>query len=202
MAVITISRQFGAGGKTLGSLIAQKLGYTFIDDAIINKVAEKVKVSDDWVHSIETEAGGKLMNFISKLVSKSFMERILDESKGYIDEEVYIDALKEVFDKFAEEGNCVTLGRGGQYFFQNRENTFHVLMLAELEDRIKFMETHGLAKDVSHDINQTVSFFLDQTSASALNSRLVNAGFKVSALYEKPHSLRNLYFNIISKKHE
>jgi cytidylate kinase len=142
MAVITISRQFGAGGKTLGSLIAQKLGYTFIDDAIINKVAEKVKVSDDWVHSIETEAGGKLMNFISKLVSKSFMERILDESKGYIDEEVYIDALKEVFDKFAEEGDCVILGRGGQYFLRNREDTFHVLMLAELEDRIKFMENH------------------------------------------------------------
>jgi len=142
MAVITISRQFGAGGKTLGTLISKNLGYTLIDDVIINKVAEKVKVSDDWVQSIEKEAGGKLLNFISKLVSKSFIERILDESKGYIDEEVYIDALKEVFIKFAEENNCIVLGRGGQYFLKNHENVVHVLMVAELEDRIKFMEDH------------------------------------------------------------
>jgi cytidylate kinase len=142
MAVITISRQFGAGGKTLGSLISQKLEYTLIDDAIINKVAEKAKVSKDWVQSIEKEAGGKLLSFISKLVSKSFIERILDESKGYIDEDVYIDTLKEVFDKFAEEDNCVILGRGGQHFLRNHDNVVHVLMVAEREDRIKFMEDH------------------------------------------------------------
>ena len=62
MAVITISRQFGAGGKTLGELISKNLGYTFIDDAIINKVAKKAKVSDEWVQSIEKEAGGKSKN--------------------------------------------------------------------------------------------------------------------------------------------
>ena len=69
MAVITISRQFGAGGKTLGKRVAEKLGYPMIDNEIINKVAEMAKVSDDWVHSIEQEAGGKMMNFISKLVN-------------------------------------------------------------------------------------------------------------------------------------
>ena len=142
MAVITISRQFGAGGKTLATLVSEKLGYTLIDDAIINQVAEKAKVSDDWVHSIEKEAGGKLLNFISKLVSKSFIERILDDSKGYIDEEVYIDTLKEVIVKFAEEDNCIILGRGGQHFLRNHENAVHVLMVAELTDRIKFMEDH------------------------------------------------------------
>jgi cytidylate kinase len=144
MAVITISRQFGAGGKTLGTLLAEKMGYTLIDEAIINKVAEKAKVSGDWVHSIEKEAGGALLNFLTKLVSKSFMERLLDSSKGYgyIDEDVYIDALKEVIQKLAEVDNCIILGRGGQYFLRNRENVFHVLLVAELEDRIKFMEEH------------------------------------------------------------
>ena len=142
MAVITISRQFGAGGKTLGTLLAKKLGYTLIDEAIINKVAEKAKVSGDWVQSIEKEAGGALLNFLTKLVSKSFMERLLDNTKGYIDEEVYIDTLKEVIQKLAEEDNCIILGRGGQYFLRNRENVFHVLLVAQLEDRIKFMEEH------------------------------------------------------------
>ncbi len=45
MAVITISRQFGAGGKTLGKMVADKLGYTFADDDIIQMVAEAANVS-------------------------------------------------------------------------------------------------------------------------------------------------------------
>ena len=58
MSVITISRQFGAGGKTLGEMISKALGYTFVDDEIIYQVAKKGKVSTDWVKSIEKEAGG------------------------------------------------------------------------------------------------------------------------------------------------
>ena len=48
MAVITISRQFGAGGRTLGKLLSKKLGYNFIEEDIIQKVAEKVNVSKDF----------------------------------------------------------------------------------------------------------------------------------------------------------
>lgn len=142
MAVITISRQFGAGGKTLGNLVAKKLNYSMLDEQIIEKVAERAKVSTNWVQSIEKEAGGTLLKFISKLVSKSFVDRILDDTKGYIDEEVYVDALKEVINQIATEGNCIIVGRGGQFILRDRPDTYHVLMVAEKADRIKFMEKH------------------------------------------------------------
>ena len=64
MAVITISRQFGAGGKTIGQKVAEALGYTFIDEDIIQIIAEKAKVSPGWVESVEKEAGGKFSKFI------------------------------------------------------------------------------------------------------------------------------------------
>ena len=57
MAVITISRQFGAGGITLGQMVAERLGYTFFDNEIIQMVADKAKVSAQWVESMEKEAG-------------------------------------------------------------------------------------------------------------------------------------------------
>ncbi len=60
MAVITISRQFGAGGKTLGKMIAKTLGYTFADDHIVEMVAEAANVSPHFVESVEKEAGSKL----------------------------------------------------------------------------------------------------------------------------------------------
>jgi len=142
MAVITISRQFGSGGKTLGKLISEILGYAFIDREIINKVAELANVSDDWVYSIEQEAGGKLMNFISKLISKNFIERMLDDKKGYIDEDIYIGTLHRALKNFAEQDNCVLIGRGGQFFLKDFKNAIHIDMIAELKDRIKFMELH------------------------------------------------------------
>ncbi len=57
MSVITIARQFGAGGKTLGSEVAQKLGYTLIDEQIVEMVALEADVSPEWVDSIAQQAG-------------------------------------------------------------------------------------------------------------------------------------------------
>jgi cytidylate kinase len=142
MAVITISRQFGAAGKTMGKIIAKKLGYTFVDNDIIQMVAEKTKVSTDWVRSMEKEAGNKLLKFMSGLVSKSFMERVLEDKRGYIDEEIYVDALHTIIAQIADEGNAVILGRGSQYILKDREDVFHLLLVADREDRVKFMEEH------------------------------------------------------------
>lgn len=145
MAVITISRQFGAGGITLGKLVAERLGYHFFDDEIIQMVAEKAKVSTRWAESMEKEAGGKIQRFVSGVVSRRFLERLLDEDRGYIDEEIYVDLLHQIVRKIAEGDDAVILGRGGQYILKDRPDTFHFLLVAEKEYRIQFMETrHGL----------------------------------------------------------
>ncbi|MGE0087564.1 MAG: cytidylate kinase-like family protein [Desulfococcaceae bacterium] len=142
MAVITISRQFGAGGRTLGKLLAKKMGYTLADEDIIQKVADKVNVSKDCVKSVEQEAGGPLLKFMSGLVAKNYIERILGGDKGYIDEEVYVDALREIITHAAAEDNVVIVGRAGQYILQDHPKAFHVLLIAKKEDRVKFMEKH------------------------------------------------------------
>jgi len=142
MSVITISRQFGAGGKTLGEMISEKLGYTFVDNEIIQMVAKKAKVSTNWVESIEKEAGGKLLKFMSGLVRKSFVERILDNERGYIDEEIYVDLLHKIIIQLTEEGDAIILGRGGQYVLRDHKSVFHVLLIADIADRIRFMEEH------------------------------------------------------------
>lgn len=142
MSVITISRQFGAGGKTLGDMIAKKTGYTFLDHDLIQKVAVKAKVSTSWVEDMEKEAGGKLLKFISGLISRNTIDKILRDDKGYIDEEIYVDTLHQVINQIADEGNAIILGRGSQYILKDRKDAYHVLLIAEKEDRIRFMEKH------------------------------------------------------------
>ncbi len=140
MAVITISRQFGAGGKTLGEMVAKKLGYSFVDSEIIQMVAKKARVSPHWVESVEQEAGGRMLKFMTGLVSKSLRERILDDKRGYIDEEIFVDLLHKIIVEIADEGQVVILGRGGQYILRDRDDAFHVLLIAHLSDRVRFME--------------------------------------------------------------
>lgn len=139
MAVITISRQFGAGGKTLGKLVADKMGYTFADDDIIQMVAEAANVSPHWVESVEREAGGKLSRAISSMVSKRLVDRILKDERGYIDERLYLDYLVVIIAQIAEEGNVVILGRGSQYILHDHPEAYHILLINEFEDRVKFM---------------------------------------------------------------
>ncbi|MCF8050465.1 MAG: cytidylate kinase-like family protein [Desulfobacterales bacterium] len=142
MAVITISRQFGAGGRTLGRAVAKQLGFPFLDNELIQKVAEKARVSNNWVASIEKEAGGRLLRFVSGLVSRGLIDRILDDERGYIDEEIYLDLLGQIIRQIAEEGDAVILGRGSQYILRDSANAFHVLLVGEKADRVRFMEEH------------------------------------------------------------
>ena len=142
MAVITISRQYGAGGITLGKMIADELGYVFADSEIIARVAEMANVSTHWVETVENEAGGKLSRFITRLVSKPLVDRILKDERGYIDEEIYLDYLVLIIAQIADEGNTVVLGRGSQYILNDHPDAFHILMIDEFENRVRFMKEH------------------------------------------------------------
>ena len=139
MAVITLSRHFGAGGKTLGTLVAKKLGYVFLDDEMIKRIAEKAQ-SSDWMDAIDKEFGGKLLSYISGLIPKGRMEMFLDDKKGGVDEIISVDVLQHLLLQIAEEGNAIIVGRGGQYLLRDHKEAFHVLLVADLEDRVQFME--------------------------------------------------------------
>jgi len=139
MAVVTISRQYGAGGKTLGKMIANAMDYTFADSDIIQQIAKEANVSPQWVESFEKEAGTKLSRVISSMVSQRWVDRILKDERGYLDEHIYLDYLVLIVAKMADEGDVVMLGRGSQYILNDHPDAFHVLLIDELQHRIAFI---------------------------------------------------------------
>ncbi len=152
MAVITISRQFGAGGRTLGKKIAKELGYTFADSEVVQRIAESINVSPRWVETVEKEAGTTLTKVVSNLVSKSLVQKILGSERGYIDEEIYIDYLVVIISQIAEEGNVVILGRGSQYILADHPDAWHVLLVNDFESRVQFMiRNYNLGRDKAMD---------------------------------------------------
>lgn len=147
MAVITISRQFGAGGRTLGKMVSKQLDYRLFDDLIIQEIAKHAKVSKKMVISMERTAGGTLSKFISSLISSDYIDRLMGDEKGYMDEEIYVQVLHDVMVKLASEDNVVLVGRGGQYILKDFEGTCHIYMVANMADRVKFMQKHYKLSD-------------------------------------------------------
>ncbi len=146
MSVITIARQFGAGGKTLGTMVADRLGYTLIDEQIVEMVAMEADVSPEVVDSVAQEAGreGIVQRFLRKLgpFSKGYVETAMEERPGYVNGDLYISLLHKVIPVLAEQDDVVIIGRGGQYILSEWPDTFHFLMIANIENRIKFMMEH------------------------------------------------------------
>ena len=155
MAVITISRQFGAGGKTLGEMVSNELGYPLFDNDLIQMVAEKAKVSSMMIETIEKESSGKFRKFLSGMVPRTLTGMIPravsdlrrdNNSEDLISEEVYVDILYEIINKIYEGGNAVIIGRGSQYILKDKKEVFHVLVTADKDNRGKFLvNKYGLS---------------------------------------------------------
>ncbi len=148
MSVLCISRQFGAGGKTLGKRLAKRLGWTFVYQDVLNEVAKEAKVSTEWVEAVDKEAGDWLMRFVNSLVATDFIERHLGDNLHDFDENRYRQFLGKVINSVADRGDAVILGRGAQFILANRTDAFRVLLVASHDDRIKFMmDNYNLSKD-------------------------------------------------------
>lgn len=139
MAVITISRQFGAGGWTLGERLSKRLGYRYVHEDLIREVAAKADVSSDQVRAIEERGTSKLMRFLDKIVTTSYIERLISDKYGFVDEKIYVDVVRSIIQELYEQGNIVIIGRGGQYILGGFADTWHLLLVGDLPHRKRFV---------------------------------------------------------------
>jgi cytidylate kinase len=139
MAVITISRLFGAGGWTLATRLSETLGYKCINEDMIKDAASKLNVSSGQVHNFEKDGASKLMWFIDKMINTSFIDRHISERYSYVNEQSYVEVIRKIIIELHEKGNMIIIGRGGQYILKDFPGTRHILLVQELSSRIRFM---------------------------------------------------------------
>jgi cytidylate kinase len=148
MAVITISRQFGAGGTTLGERLAKRLEYRYVNDELIKEVAKKTGASPNQVRSFEKRGTSKLMKLLDQIISPDFIDRHASSGgRGHLDQTCYVDEVSAILQKLWDQGDVVIIGRGGNYALRDYQSTFHVLLVADMEYRIRFLsDKYGLKR--------------------------------------------------------
>lgn len=133
--IITISRETGSGGHTVGKMLAERLGYDFYDKEIITEIAKEMNVDEKLISDNgESMSDATYMDMVSGFVPFSRKERVpFEEIK---------EAQDKLLNKIAERGNCIIVGRGADCIFAKRKDAFHVFIHADMDHRVARVQRH------------------------------------------------------------
>lgn len=155
MPVITISREFGAGGTFIALKLAEAIGGTCVEKEIIHEIAQKMGKSHEDLNDFDQDSYNRVGVFFQEALSSiakggrvfhPFGMGPLDwESTSYYvpsfpdqdyKHDEYIDVLTAVIKDLAAKGNVVILGRGAGRILQDLPDTTHIRIVADMKDRI------------------------------------------------------------------
>ena len=146
--VITVGRQYGSGGREIGTALANRLGITYYDDLLLKKAAEESGLCEELFHSFDERPKSFLYSIALDPYSFS-MGHI--NSKGSIEQQVYL-ATYDTIKKLADQGPCVLIGRCADYALKDRTDVINLFITAPLPNRIKRVAMrNGITEDEAKD---------------------------------------------------
>ncbi len=146
MAVVTVSRDVGAGGDEIAASIARETGYELVDKALIVKVAERAGIAVDEAAAVDEKYESRMIEWLKTIIEPR-VGKIITETGGHISPEDYIEYGRTVISSLAEKGNVVIVGRGSQFILQDWEGVFHVRIKADKAFRInRLVEKRGISE--------------------------------------------------------
>ncbi|MCD7722911.1 MAG: cytidylate kinase-like family protein [Clostridiales bacterium] len=132
--IITISRQFGSGGRTIGKEVAKKLGIPCYDSELILKIAEKSGLSKEYIENYGEHAPSA--SWLSNIVGRDYNGRSVRDDLWLVQHEIITE--------LAQKESCVIVGRCADHILKNTANCLTVFVHASPEKRAKrIVEIYG-----------------------------------------------------------
>ena len=133
--IITISRQFGSAGHTIGKAAAQRLGIPCYDSEIIDEVVKQSGLSHEFIKDKSEYASGTNW-FTSALNNRDF--------SGFSHQDEVWAIQCKIVKEMADKGPCVMVGRCADYILKDIHDIVRVFIFADMEDRAKrIVEQYG-----------------------------------------------------------
>ena len=125
--IITISREFGSGGRTVGKLVAKQLGVPYYDKELVKQVALKTGFNEKYIEQVGEDSREK--SWLGHLFSASGMPGVMNGLSA--DDFLWTIQYQVILD-LAEQGPCVIVGRCSDYILRDRPDAFHVFVHAAI----------------------------------------------------------------------
>jgi cytidylate kinase len=146
MPVITIGRQFGAGGTTVGEMLSRELHVDLLESRIIDEVAHRLQLPKEEVEAEDEHPGTLLSRLLVALGSASSEPLIPPEvtawsppnaDPAFDTRKAVLQITQHVIQEAARAGNVVIVGRGGAYILRDFPGALHVFLRADTDSRVK-----------------------------------------------------------------
>ena len=131
--IITISREFGSGGRTIGKKVAEKLGIPCYDSELIHKIAVESGFAEKYIEDAGEYAPGGFL-------SSAFSNRAF----GPTNEDYLWQIQYKIITELAEKGPCVIVGRCADYILRDKADCLKVFIHVSMDFRAKrIVEVYG-----------------------------------------------------------
>lgn len=151
--VITISREVGSGGHTVGAILAERLGARYCDKFLLEALEKKFNLSAETIEHLKAEKKGWLSELVSKvspipsIEALGFNSRYSKEIGSAVTTDDLFKAEVEILKSFAAIGSCVVAGRSGFFVFKNHPNKLNVFISASMQHRVqRVMSKQGISE--------------------------------------------------------
>ncbi len=141
--VITINRELGSGGRTVGRKLAKKLNVTFYDKWLINELKKKYGLTTEEVETVKASKSDWWRELLNAAVfmgnnmgDLSTVPEVKDQEFHLTTSEEMFNMESEIFSHLSNE-SCIVAGRSGFYVFRNHPNHLSVLIQASMPYRIE-----------------------------------------------------------------
>ncbi len=148
--IITIGRECGSGGHTIGKLVAEKLGIAFYDKEIVEMVAAKTKLAPEFIaaHGEYFHSGslGHIIGYGGRFAGASLRSQSSLQDQMFF---VQSDLIQEI----AEREPCVIVGRCADYILQDRKDKLDVFIHSAMPFKVeRSVREHGLDPEKAESI--------------------------------------------------
>ena len=170
--IITISREFGSGGRFIGEEVAKKLGIAYYDKNIIGQIAEKSGLSPEYIQE-NAELSPK-----KGLFAYAFSGRDLT---GKSVEDMVYEAQRNIILELTEKEPCVIIGRNADYILKDRDDVLNVFIHGDMPEKIQRItglynveekDAVKMMADTDKRRRTNYNFYTDQSWGKASNYTL------------------------------
>jgi len=151
--VITINREVGTGGRTVGRKLAEKLGVKYCDKAVIDGLTQKFGLSPERIEEIKAQKKSwwnDINNYYQTLVGSASMPM---EAEVKLDNASMFETEKQILQNLAAHESCVVAGRTGFMVFREWPNHLNVFIQASMAYRIqRVMRRQKVSEQEARDI--------------------------------------------------
>jgi cytidylate kinase len=179
MAVITISKEFDTEGEKVASLAAKKLGYEYIGENLVAKIAKELHISESEAATFHQASQSRILRFVDRYTC-SIVQKVVDREHGCLDDKNYYEVTKKLVENVHKAGDAIILGWGSQCLLKEKPDTLHVRLIKDNELKItKLMQ----AENLSH---KAAKSFIDREEGDlkAYIKQYFNEDWKAAHLYD------------------